>query len=94
MKIQNVFTRYAIAALIVAALFGATLPQSAFAKQGATDPIPGTSKGATNGGGGGGGGGCDGVDDSSSEYSVTAKRASRSMEEAGLSAGAIDFNFG
>ena len=31
------------------------LPQSSFAKQGATDPIPGTSKGATNSGGGGGG---------------------------------------
>ena len=30
--------------------------QTSFAKQGATDPIPGTSKGATNSGGGSGGG--------------------------------------
>lgn len=33
------------------------LPQNSFAKQGATDPIPGTSKGGTSTGGGGGGGG-------------------------------------
>ncbi|WP_395739698.1 hypothetical protein [Prosthecobacter sp.] len=38
-------------------LSGLFLSSFAQAKNGATDPIPGTSKGATNSGGGGGGGG-------------------------------------
>jgi hypothetical protein len=49
--------------LIAIAVATATFVQTSTAKQGATDPIPGTSKGGTNsggsgsGGGGGGGGG-------------------------------------
>ena len=43
-----------LVATIVASL---AIVSSSQAKQGATDPIPGTSKGATNTGGGGGGGG-------------------------------------
>ena len=44
-------------AAIALVIFGAsvTLPSASQARQGATDPIPGTSKGATNSGGGGGG---------------------------------------
>lgn len=42
------------AAVVLTAAFAAVTVQ---ARQGATDPIPGTSKGATNSGGGGGGGG-------------------------------------
>jgi hypothetical protein len=52
MKIQNNLQSLLVATL-VATLAIVTNSQ---AKQGATDPIPGTSKGATNSGGGGGGG--------------------------------------
>jgi hypothetical protein len=44
----------ALTAVVVTSL---VLVSSSQAKQGATDPIPGTSKGATNSGGGGGGSG-------------------------------------
>jgi len=44
-------------ALITAVILTGIATDSAFAKQGATDPIPGTSKGTVSTGGGGGGGG-------------------------------------
>lgn len=55
---QTMKTHFHLGRLLALALLASaiTLP-SANAKQGATDPIPGTSKGATNSGGGGGGGG-------------------------------------
>jgi hypothetical protein len=49
----QILPRSFIVAVIVASLSVVT---AAHARQGATDPIPGTSKGATNSGGGGGGG--------------------------------------
>lgn len=46
-----------ISSLFLVATLCAALVQVSSAKQGATDPIPGTSKGGTSTGGGGGGGG-------------------------------------
>lgn len=44
--------------IVLVSLLGAlTINPTVLAKQGATDPIPGTSKGGTNSGGSGGGGG-------------------------------------
>jgi len=49
-----ILTRSLALSVVIASLSVVT---AVHAKQGATDPIPGTSKGATNTGGGGGGGG-------------------------------------
>ena len=50
------FSRRLHATLTTVVVASLALAVTGYAKQGATDPIPGTSKGATNTGGGGGGG--------------------------------------
>lgn len=52
MKISSRFCTAFAASLLCGFI---AMPHTVSAKQGATDPIPGTSKGATNSGGGGGG---------------------------------------
>ncbi len=53
MKTSFSISRSVAALLAVTLLCGIAAPEVGFAKQGATDPIPGTSNGATNSGGGG-----------------------------------------
>ena len=58
MKTSIKFNQRSIAGIVAAILCGFIVaPDHAFAKAGATDPIPGTSKSGVSTGGGGGGGG-------------------------------------
>ena len=58
MKTSIKFNQRSIAGIVAAILCGLIVsPNHAFAKAGATDPIPGTSKSGLSTGGGGGGGG-------------------------------------
>jgi len=52
MKFQNLLFRKSVSPLIACALCWAVVPFNLQARQGATDPIPGTSKGGTSSGGG------------------------------------------
>lgn len=53
MKNSVIFSRALLAALIAGIVGGIVLTQTVQAKQGATDPIPGTSNGGVKSGGGG-----------------------------------------
>jgi hypothetical protein len=81
MKLTSLLHRSAL--LIVATTLLGAVPSQA--RQGATDPIPGTSNGATNSGGGGSGGGKNGGSSSAPAPTPTPAPAPQPIVSAALS---------